>query len=316
MSGKEAPVAEKISVVVPCYNEEESLSIFYSEMTKVAAALFRLEWEFIFINDGSEDHTQEEIRKLRDADQRVHYISFSRNFGKEAAIYAGLKKAGGNYVALMDADLQDPPSLLEEMYHVITEEGYDCVATRRITRKGEPVIRSFFARRFYHLMNSISKTEFVDGARDFRLMTRQMVDAILRMTEYNRFTKGIFSWVGFRVKWLEYVNIERVAGTTKWSFWKLLLYSFEGIVAFTTAPLALASFFGLMFFLMAIGMIIFIIIKTLVFGDPTQGWPSLVCIIFMIGGLQLLCTGILGEYLAKTYLETKHRPSYIVKEEE
>ncbi len=309
-------MAEKISVIVPCYNEQETLPIFYGEIIKVAAALFRLDWEFIFVNDGSGDRTLEEIRRLRDSDGRVHYISFSRNFGKEAAIYAGLNKACGNYVALMDADLQDPPSLLKEMYQVITDEGYDCVAARRITREGEPTIRSFFARCFYRLINSISRTVFVDGARDFRMMTRQMVDAILKMTEYNRFTKGIFSWVGFKVKWLEYVNIERVAGTTKWSFWKLFLYSFEGIVAFTTVPLALASFLGILFFLVAVGMVIFIIIRTLVFGDPTQGWPSLVCIIFMIGGLQLLCTGILGAYLARTYLEAKHRPIYIVKEEE
>lgn len=309
-------MAEKISVVVPCYNEQESLPLFYNEIIKVAATQYQLEWEFVFINDGSSDSTLEIIKNLRDTDGRVHYVSFSRNFGKEAAICAGLEKACGNYVALMDADLQDPPSLLGDMYHAIVNEGYDCVATRRITRKGEPVIRSFFARCFYRLINSISKTEFVDGARDFRLMTRQMVDAILKMTEYNRFTKGIFSWVGFRVKWMEYVNVERVAGTTKWSFWKLLLYSFEGIVAFTTVPLALASVFGMLFFLVALCLIVFIIVKTLVFGDPTPGWPSLVCIVCLIGGLQLLCTGILGQYLARTYLETKRRPIYIVKEEE
>jgi glycosyltransferase involved in cell wall biosynthesis len=307
---------EKLSVVVPCYNEQDALPIFYEEIRKVAASMNELDWDFIFVNDGSKDNTLEILKSLRKQDNCVHYISFSRNFGKEAAIYAGLKHAKGNYVVLMDADLQDPPSLLEEMYHAIMNDGYDCVATRRVTREGEPRIRSFFAKCFYHLINQISKTEFVDGARDFRLMKRQMVDAILEMTEYNRFTKGIFSWVGFKVKWLEYVNIQRVAGETKWSFWKLLLYSFDGIVAFTTAPLALASVFGFIFCFIALLLIILIILRTLLFGDPTSGWPSLVCIISLIGGVQLFCIGILGQYLARTYLETKNRPIFIIKEEE
>ncbi len=309
-------MAEVISVVVPCYNEQEVLPLFYEEITKIASTLPLLEWEYIFINDGSKDRTLDTLRYLRKRDERLHYISFSRNFGKEAAIYAGLKKAKGDYVVLMDADLQDPPELIEEMYHAIVDENYDCVATRRVTRKGEPVIRSFFARCFYRLINVISKTEFVDGARDYRLMKRQMVDSILELTEYNRFTKGIFSWVGYHTKWLEYVNVERAAGTTKWSFWKLFLYSMDGIIAFTTAPLALASVFGMIFCLVALVMIIFIIIKTLIYGDPTAGWPSMVCIVCLIGGVQLFCTGILGQYLARTYLETKRRPIYVVKEEE
>ena len=309
-------MSEKISVVVPCYNEQEAVPIFYQEIRKISASLGQLEWEFIFINDGSSDRTLDILKQLRDQDPRVHFISFSRNFGKEAAIYAGLQKAAGDYIALMDADLQDPPELLPKMYQAIKEEGYDCVATRRVTRKGEPVLRSVFARLFYKLINTISKTEFVDGARDFRLMRRQVVDAILQMTEYNRFTKGIFSWVGFRVKWLEYVNVERVAGTTKWSFWRLLFYSFDGIVAFTTVPLALASVFGIIFCLIAITLIFIIIIKTMIFGDPTSGWPSTICIMSLIGGVQLFCTGILGQYIARTYLEAKRRPVYIVKEQE
>jgi len=307
---------EKLSVVIPCYNEEDALPIFYEEITKIAIFLKQLEWEFIFINDGSKDNSLDIMKKLRERDTRVHYISLSRNFGKEAAIYAGLKKAKGDYVVLMDVDLQDPPNLIIEMIHAITEDGYDCVATRRVSRKGEPLIRSLFAKCFYYLINKISKTEFVDGARDFRLMKRQMVDAILELTEYNRFTKGIFSWVGFNVKWLEYVNVQRVAGETKWSFWKLFFYSFEGIVAFSTAPLALASVFGIVIFFISLLMIILIILRTIIWGDPTSGWPSLVCIFCLIGGVQLFCTGILGQYLARTYLETKKRPVYIIKEEE
>jgi glucosyltransferase len=309
-------MTELISIVVPCYNEQEVIPLFYHEITGIESSLPALEWEYIFVNDGSKDRTLETIRQIRDTDKRVHYISFSRNFGKEAAIYAGLKKAKGDYVVLMDVDLQDPPELIKDMYHAVVDENYDCVATRRVTRKGEPMIRSFFARCFYRLINSISKTEFVDGARDFRLMRRQMVDSILALTEYNRFTKGIFSWVGYRTKWLEYVNVERAAGCTKWSFWKLFLYSVDGIIAFTTAPLALASVFGMIFCLIALVMIIVIIIKTMIFGDPTAGWPSMVCIICLIGGVQLFCTGILGQYLARTYLETKRRPVYIIKEEE
>jgi glycosyltransferase involved in cell wall biosynthesis len=309
-------MAEVISIIVPCYNEQEVIPLFYDEITRIASTLPLLEWEYIFINDGSKDRTLETIRYLRGMDHRIHYISFSRNFGKEAAIYAGLRKAKGDYVVLMDVDLQDPPELIEEMYHAVVDENYDCVATRRVTRKGEPFIRSIFARCFYRLINTISKTEFVDGARDYRLMRRQMVDSILELTEYNRFTKGIFSWVGYRTKWLEYVNVERAAGSTKWSFWKLFLYSVDGIIAFTTAPLALASVFGMIFCLVALVLIIFIVIKTLIFGDPTAGWPSMICIICLIGGVQLFCTGILGQYLARTYLETKRRPVYVVKEEE
>lgn len=309
-------ILERISVVVPCYNEQEALPIFYEEITKVASSLNQLQFEFIFINDGSKDKTLDIMKKLRVSDDRIHYISFSRNFGKEAAIYAGLQKSKGDYVVLMDVDLQDPPELINEMYEAIQNEGYDSVATRRITREGEPKIRSFFAKCFYHIINKISKTEFVDGARDYRLMKRQMVDAILEMSEYNRFTKGIFGWVGFNVKWLEYVNVQRVAGETKWSFWKLLIYSFEGIVAFSTAPLALASIFGFIFCFIALLMIVIIILRTLIWGNPTTGWPSLVCILCLIGGVQMLCIGILGQYLAKTYLETKRRPIFIVKEEE
>ncbi|MDF2942529.1 MAG: hypothetical protein K0S01_1387 [Herbinix sp.] len=308
-------MSEKLSVVIPCYNEQDAIPIFYEEIIKVAIDLKELEWEFVFVNDGSKDNTLAIMKKLRDKDERVHFISFSRNFGKEAAIYAGLKKAIGDYVLLMDVDLQDPPFLIAQMYHAITSEGYDCVATRRVTREGEPFIRSIFAKCFYYLINNISKTEFVDGARDFRMMKRQMVNAILELTEYNRFSKGIFSWVGFHVKWLEYVNVQRVAGETKWSFWKLLIYSFEGIVAFSTTPLALASIFGLIFCFISLLLIILIVIRTLIWGDPTTGWPSLVCIFCLIGGVQMFCTGILGQYLAKTYLETKKRPIFIVKEE-
>jgi glucosyltransferase len=306
---------ELLSIVVPCFNEEETIQLFYDAILREAAKLSTLEWEFLFVDDGSRDRTLERIRELQETDCRVHYISFSRNFGKEAAIYAGLRKAKGDYVVLMDADLQDPPEMIREMYCTVLEEGYDCTAARRVTRHGEPPLRSFFARCFYRLINAISRTEFVDGARDFRFMRRQMVDSILELTEYNRFTKGIFSWVGYRTKWLEYVNVERAAGTTKWSFWKLFLYSLDGIIAFTTAPLALASVFGMVFFLIALVMIVFIIIRTLIFGDPTAGWPSLVCIICLIGGVQLFCTGIVGQYLARTYLETKKRPVYIIREE-
>lgn len=307
-----------ITVIVPSYNEEESLPLFHKEMTRVADEMVKkhpVEFEYIFVDDGSKDQTLAVCRQLAAADSRVHYLSFSRNFGKEAAIYAGLQHAKGDFVVLMDADLQDPPALLDEMYTAITEEGYDSVATRRVSRKGEPPIRSFFARVFYKLINKISKADIVDGARDYRLMTRQMVDAILSMSEYNRFSKGIFGWVGFRTKWLAYENVERVAGETKWSFWKLFLYSMEGIIAFSTTPLALASVFGFLLCLVAVVAVLFIIVRTLVWGDPVSGWPSLVCIITFIGGIQLFCMGILGQYLAKTYLETKHRPIYILREE-
>ena len=308
-----------LSIVVPCYNEQEALPFFYKEICRVAEemkASHGAEFEFIFVDDGSKDNTLAIARDLHQKDARVRYISFSRNFGKEAGILAGLEAAKGDYVAMMDADLQDPPALLPEMLDALLKEDYDCAATRRTTRKGEPPIRSFFARMFYKIINRLSDADIVDGARDYRLMRRRMVDAILALPEYNRFSKGIFGWVGFKTKWLEYVNVERVAGETKWSFWKLFLYSLEGIVAFTTAPLALASLVGIIFCVLAFVMIVFIIVRTLLFGDPTSGWPSLVCIIFLCSGVQLFCMGVLGQYLAKTYMEVKHRPVYIVRETE
>ena len=308
-----------LSIVVPCYNEQEALPYFYKEICRVAEemkASHGADFEFIFVDDGSKDKTLAIARELHKKDPRVRYISFSRNFGKEAGILAGLKAAKGDYVAMMDADLQDPPALLPRMLDALLEEDYDCAATRRTNRKGEPPIRSFFARMFYKIINRLSDADIVDGARDYRLMRRRMVDAILALPEYNRFSKGIFGWVGFKTKWLEYVNVERVAGETKWSFWKLFLYSLEGIVAFTTAPLALASLIGIIFCVLVFVMILFIIVRTLLFGDPTSGWPSLVCIIFLCSGVQLFCMGVLGQYLAKTYMEVKRRPVYIVRETE
>lgn len=305
-----------LSVIVPCYNEEETVADFYTELMKNEEFFQKrqLEVELLYINDGSRDGTVREIKKLHEKDARVHLISFSRNFGKEAAMYAGLEKSKGDYVVFMDVDLQDPPALLPEMFSYI-DQGYDSVATRRVSRKGEPPIRSFFARAFYRLMKKISRTEIMDGARDYRLMTRQMVDAILSMPEYNRFTKGIFGWVGFETKWIEYENVERVKGETKWNFWKLFLYSLEGITAFSTVPLMFASLMGVIFCLLAFAMIIFTIVRKLIFGDPVSGWPSLVCIISLASGVQLFCLGILGQYLSKTYMEVKRRPIYIVKEE-
>ena len=306
---------KKMSLVVPCYNEEAVIKLFYAEIQKIEKNFTDVEFEIIFINDGSRDKTLELMRELSKNDD-VRYVSFSRNFGKEAAMYAGLEVSSGDYVAIMDADLQDPPALLKEMYEILESGEYDSVATRRVTRKGEPVIRSFFARLYYKIINKISKTEIVDGARDFRLMTRQMVNAVLEVKEYNRFSKGIFSWVGFRTKWLEYENIERAAGETKWSFWKLFLYSLDSIVAFSTVPLSIASVMGILFCFVAFLMIIFVIVRTLIYGDPTSGWPSMVCIMFFIGGVQLLCIGIIGQYLSKAYLEVKRRPIYIVAETE
>lgn len=303
-----------ISVIVPCYNEEEALPYFYEEIKKTASKMDYVDFEFIFVNDGSKDNTLKILKDYSNNDARVKYISFSRNFGKEAAIFAGFQNCIGDYAVLMDADLQDPPYLLPEMYRAIVEEGYDSAATRRVTRKGEPPIRSFFARMFYKLINRISDADMMDGARDYRLMTRQMVDTIISMSEYNRFSKGIFGWIGFDTKWIEFENVERVAGETKWSFWKLFKYSLEGITAFSIEPLQIASVFGVLLSFVSVLMIIVIIIKTLIFGDPVGGWPSLVCIIMLIGGIQLLCIGILGQYLAKTYLETKTRPIYITKE--
>ena len=304
---------ELLSVIVPSYNEEENIFDFYEELMK-NAPFFQsreLDVEVIYIDDGSKDKTAEKVKELAAS---VHLVSFSRNFGKEAAIYAGLKKAKGDYSVLMDCDLQDPPALLPDMFRYI-DEGFDSVATRRVSRKGEPPIRSLFARMFYRIMNKISKTEIVDGARDYRLMKRQVVDAILAMAEYNRFTKGIFGWVGYETKWLEYENVERKKGETKWSFWKLFLYSLDGITAFSTVPLAVASFMGVLFCGLAFLMIVFTIVRKLIFGDPTSGWPSLVCIILLCSGVQLFCLGIVGQYLSKTYMEVKKRPIYLVKEE-
>lgn len=306
---------KKISLVVPCYNEEETVNLFYDEIQKIKSDFKGVSFEMIFVNDGSSDKTLEILRKLSSKDD-VRYISFSRNFGKEAAMYAGLEAATGDYVAIMDVDLQDPPALLHEMYEILESGEYDSVATRRVSRKGEPIIRSFFARLYYKIINKISKTEIVDGARDFRLMTRQMVNSVLSLKEYNRFSKGIFSWVGYRTKWLEYENTPRVAGETKWSFWKLFLYSLDSIVAFSTVPLSIASVMGILFCFVAFLIIIFIIVRTIMFGDPTSGWPSMVCIMFFIGGVQLLCVGIMGQYLSKAYLEVKRRPIYIISETE
>ena len=305
---------DKISIAVPCYNEEPALEPFFAAVSAVAEQMPEVAFEFLFIDDGSRDRTLEKMQELAQRDSRVKYISFSRNFGKEAGIYAGLENATGDYVVVMDADLQDPPALLPEMYRSIRQEGYDCVGSRRVTRKGEPPIRSFFARLFYKLINKMSDAEIVDGARDFQMMNRQVVEAILSMGEYNRFSKGIFGWIGFRKKWLEYENIERVAGETKWSFWKLFLYAIEGIVAFSTTPLVISSVFGLLCCALALVMIVVVIVRTLVFGDPTSGWPSMVCIMLLLSGIQMLGIGIVGQYLAKTYLETKHRPIYLVRQ--
>ena len=303
-----------ISIVVPCHNEEEMVPIFHKEITAVSEQLPDAVFEMIFVNDGSKDATLAELKRVASLDERVHYLSFSRNFGKEAALVAGLRHATGNYVAVMDADLQDPPAMLVEMVALIRTGEYDCIGTKRLDRKGEPPIRSFFARQFYHLINRISDTEIVDGARDFRLMTRQMVDAVLEMTEYNRFSKGIFSWVGFETKYLSYENQERVAGKTTWSFWSLFKYSLDGIVAFSEAPLAIAAFTGFLSFAVAILAALILTVRTLVFGNATSGWTSLIVIILGMGGLQLLCLGILGKYLGKTFMETKRRPLYILKE--
>ena len=307
---------KKISVIVPCYNEQEAIPFFYDEIVKISKIMENdAEFEYLFINDGSKDKTINVLRELAKRDERVKYVSFSKNFGKEAAMYAGLEKSSGDYIAVMDVDLQDPPELLVQMFQDLESGEYDCVATRRVSRKGEPPIRSLFAKLFYSMINKISKTEIVDGARDYRLMTRQMVDAILEVKEYNRFSKGIFSWVGFNTKWLEYENVERRAGETKWSFWKLLKYSLDGIVAFSTVPLSIASILGLLLCFIAFVLIIVIVVKTLAFGDPVAGYPSLMCVILFVGGVQLFCMGILGKYLSKTYLETKKRPIYLVQEE-
>lgn len=309
---------KKLSVVVPCYNEIQALPLFYNEIERVREADFqdqKLSFEYIFVDDGSSDDTLAFLQHLAQQDPKVKYISFSRNFGKEAAILAGLQAATGDYITLMDADLQDPPALLREMYDAITKEGYDRVGTRRVTRKGEPPIRSFFARRFYKLINKMSNVQMVDGARDYWLMTKQVNDAIISMPEYNRYSKGLFAFVGFKTKWVEYENVERVAGETKWSFWKLFKYAIEGITAFSTVPLIISSIVGMIFCLAAFIAIIFIIVRTAIYGDPTAGWPSLVCIIVFVSGVQLFSIGIIGQYLSKTYLEVKKRPVYIIREQ-
>lgn len=306
---------EKISIIVPCYNEEKALPLFYEELMKnIKDFPKKIEFEILFINDGSKDKTLQIIKELNKKDNQIKYISFSRNFGKEAAIYAGLENATGDYITLMDADLQDPPSLLKEMYNSVTEEDFDAVGTRRVNRKGEPIIRSFFAKLFYKLINKMTNFENVDGARDYVFMKRIVVDAIISLKEYNRYSKGLFSFVGFKVKWLEYKNVPRVAGETKWSFWKLTKYALEAITAFSTAPLVFSSIIGLFFCMVSFLLIIAIIFKTLILGDPTSGWPSLVCIIFMVSGIQLFSLGIIGQYLSKTYLEVKQRPIYIIRE--
>ncbi len=305
-----------ISIIVPCFNEQESIPIFYNEILKVKNTFDnKIEFEIIFVDDGSKDSTLAVTKKISEKDSRVRYVSFSKNFGKEAAIFAGLKKSTGDYVAIMDVDLQDPPELLIDMYNTIISEDYDCVATRRTSRQGESKVRSFFAKKFYSLINKISKTEIVDGARDYRLMTRQMVNAILCVNEYNRFSKGIFSWVGFKTKWISYKNIERVAGQTSWSFIGLFLYALEGIIAFSTVPLAIASILGFALCAIAFIFVCIIITKTLIWGDPVGGYPSLSCLILFTSGIQLFCIGILGQYLSKVYLETKKRPIYLIKEE-
>ncbi len=303
-----------ITLIIPCYNEEESLPLLYPELVKVSQGMPEQAFEFLFVNDGSRDKTLVLLKELAQNDDRVKYISFSRNFGKEAAMYAGLENAKGDYVAFMDADMQDPPSLLPQMYKAVTEEGYDSAATRRVTRKGEPPIRSFFARMFYKIMNKISDTDIVDGARDFRLMNRKFVDALLQMREYNRFSKGLFGWVGYKTKWIEFENVERIAGETKWSFWSLFKYSIEGILAFTTAPLVLASVIGIVLCLIAFVFIVFIVVRKICFNNSVDGWASMVCLISFLGGLQLFAIGVVGQYLAKMYLEVKNRPIYLIGE--
>ena len=307
---------KSLTVVVPAFNEEAGILPFYDAVMSVYEKELKakVNMDILFVDDGSVDGTLEAIRDLQKKDERVQYISFSRNFGKEAAIYAGLEHTKGDYTVIMDADLQDPPSLLPEMVALLESGEYDCVGSRRISRRGEPVVRSFFARRFYKLMAKISQTEVVDGARDYQMMNKKVVRGVLSMGEYNRFSKGIFGWVGFRKKWLEFENVERMNGETKWSFWQLVLYAVDGIVAFSTAPLILSSVMGIVFCLIAFLAIIFIIVRTLIFGDPTSGWPSMACIVILVSGVQLLSIGVLGQYLAKTYLETKNRPKYLIKE--
>ena len=305
----------EISIVIPCFNEEEAIPIFYEETLKVLKTMPLSSFEFVFIDDGSSDRTLEVLKEISAKDKSVHFVSFSRNFGKEAALYAGLSKTNGDFISVMDVDLQDPPSLLPQMLEAILKEGYDCAATRRVTRKNEPPVRSFFARKFYKIMGKLSDVPVVDGARDFRLMTKKYKDAVLSLLERNRFTKGIFPWVGFKTKWFAYENVERVAGKTKWSFWKLFLYSIDGIIGFSTKPLAFSAVAGILSLAVTFVLIILIAVRRLVFGDPVQGWASLVCFITFFSGLQLFCTGISGLYISKIYTEVKHRPIYIIKEE-
>ncbi len=302
----------KISLIIPCYNEAMALPTFYDELNKVTQSMPDYSFELLFIDDGSKDNTLEILKEKASQDARVKYISFSRNFGKEAAMYAGFCNVTGDYTAIMDADMQDPPSLLPDMVKILEEGEYDSVATRRATRKGEPKLRSFFARRFYKLMKRISDVDMMEGARDFRLMKRSMVDSIVSMSESNRFSKGIFGWIGFKTYWLSYDNVERVAGKSKWSFWKLIKYSFEGVFNFSDAPLKFASWTGFLFMFLSLIMTLFVFIRTLVFGDAVAGWPSLVCIILFVGGVQLFCLGVIGQYISKIYKETKRRPQYIV----
>lgn len=305
----------EISIVIPCFNEEESIPIFYEETLKVLKTMPLSSFEFVFIDDGSSDRTLEVLKEISAKDKSVHFVSFSRNFGKEAALYAGLSKTNGDFISVMDVDLQDPPSLLPQMLEAILKEGYDCAATRRVTRKNEPPVRSFFARKFYKIMGKLSDVPVVDGARDFRLMTKKYKDAVLSLLERNRFTKGIFPWVGFKTKWFAYENVERVAGKTKWCFWKLFLYSIDGIIGFSTKPLAFSAVAGILSLAVSFVLIILIAVRRLVFGDPVQGWASLVCFITFFSGLQLFCTGISGLYISKIYTEVKQRPIYIIKEE-
>ncbi len=305
---------KKITLIIPCYNEQEVLGILYEELKRVTSQMKQYVFELLFVNDGSKDDTLKILREMAEQDERVIYYSFSRNFGKEAAMYAGFCNATGDYVAVMDADMQDPPSLLPEMMSYLESGEYDSVATRRVSRQGEPKIRSFFARRFYKLINRISDSDIVDGARDFRLMKREMVDAIIEIGEQNRFSKGIFGWIGFKTKWIPFENVERAAGETKWNFWGLFKYSLDGIFNFSQAPLQIASFIGLFFTFISFAAIIFIMVRKFIWGDPVEGWPFLVCIITFIGGVQLFCMGIIGQYLAKTYVEVKKRPHYIVAE--
>ncbi|MCI0131029.1 MULTISPECIES: glycosyltransferase family 2 protein [Enterococcaceae] len=303
-----------LSIIVPCYNEQDTIHPYISQMTDIEALLPELTFEYWFINDGSKDNTLNVLKEISKQSEQYNYLSFSRNFGKEAALYAGLEHARGNYITVMDVDLQDPPELLPKMVELLQQDDYDCIGTRRVTREGEPKIRSFFAKKFYKIINKISDIEIVDGARDYRLMSRQMVDAILELKEYNRFSKGIFSWVGFNTYYLEFENIERVDGETSWSFWDLLQYSIDGIISFSEFPLKLSTILGFISFVASIFALIFIVIRALIFGDPTSGWPSLVCIVLALGGLQLLCLGVVGQYLGKTFLETKQRPIYIIKD--